>query len=218
MRITCISASNVQKMRGRSASTRACELVRDIAIREKGGEIDVKVIPLVDHELRPCTMCGECFTADRCVYDDEYNAIYQEMAHSDGVVIVVPHYAPLPAKLMILFEKLQERVFLLSFNNQSGRFPLQGRPAAVIAHGGMNEDGKVLEYYDKALLEPVAGALRSCGMEIVDGGKDWPRGVAFGIKDLRRNGEERLPVIEHDWDAIQRRLEPLVINLVERIS
>lgn len=54
MHITCISAANVAPARGRSASTCACELIRDLVTAESASAIQVEILPLLDYALQPC--------------------------------------------------------------------------------------------------------------------------------------------------------------------
>ncbi len=111
MKIVCISAANIDVARNNSASVHACELVRDL-LQSEHPDAEVDIVPLIDYEMMPCHMCGKCLEKQRCARDEAFNQVFEKMIAADGIFLVVPHYAPLPSKLMILFEKMEEIGYL----------------------------------------------------------------------------------------------------------
>lgn len=217
MIVTCIAASNVKGMGERSASIRACRMVGElIAERVPAGAI-VETVEMAEYDLRPCVMCGQCVKEGRCIYDSAFNAVFEKMKRSDALFMVVPHYAPIPSKLMMLFEKLQELGFLYYLAGKSG-FPLVGKPVGIIAHGGQPESEETLTYYKNELLKPVANTLASVGVKIIGAGEDWPRGITFGIADMIRTEGKLLPDFTHDWDQIRSRVSPLVEAVIKTVA
>ncbi len=216
MKITCISTANIEPARHQSASVRACALSRDLLLQEYP-HTDVEIIPLLDYDLKPCRMCGQCLKTQRCARDIDFNRVFEAMISADGLIVVVPHYAPLPSKLMILTEKMEEMAFLGSCAGSNYRFPLHQKPAAVIGHGGQKPTPEVLAYYQRTLVEPVAMALESVSMRVVGAGKDHPKGVAFGIKSIDLREGSVFVDIEHDWDQIRLQIAPLVHSLAAAV-
>ncbi len=214
MKITCISASNIEPAREHSASTRTCELIRDLAQAE--GDAQVTILPLIDYEMKPCRMCGKCLEAGQCVCDTAFNQIYQRLAETDAVFVVCPHYAPLPSKLMMLLEKLEEICYLNWCQDQGYQTIVHQKPIGLVAHGGQST--KAAAYYKTALLDPLALAFASVQMKVVGAGEQWPNGVAFGIKDLSLTPGSVFVTIKHDWDDIRGRLTPLVKNVLAQIG
>ena len=214
MKITCISASNVEPARENSASTRACELIRNLAQAECDAQ--VTILPLIDYEIKPCRMCGECLEAGQCVRDTAFNQIYQHLAGADAVFVVCPHYAPLPSKLMMLLEKLEEICYLNWCQNQEYQTIVYQKPIGLIAHGG--QTAQAAPYYKTALLDPLALAFASVQMKVVGAGEQWPNGVAFGVKSLGLAPGAVFVTIEHDWEDIRGRLAPLVKNVLDQIG
>jgi multimeric flavodoxin WrbA len=212
MKIACVSAANIEAARHHSASVRACQLVRDLLLAEQPAA-EVEIIPLIDYEMKPCRMCGRCLETQRCARDEAFNQVFEKLIGADGIFVVVPHYAPLPSKLMILFEKMEEIAFLSWSANPSYHFPLSGKPAGVIGHGGQPATDEVLSYYRRALVEPVAQALGSVSMKVISAGKGWPSGAAFGIRSLSKPDDSIFVDIQHDWDDIRARVAPLVRNV-----
>jgi multimeric flavodoxin WrbA len=216
MKFVCISVANIEVARSSSASVHACQLAAAILQFESpGAQIDV--LPLIDYEMKSCRMCGSCLPDLCCPRDAAFNRVFTKMRLADGLLVVVPHYAPLPSKLMILLEKMEEMAYLgWCADEQNFRFPLAGRPVAVIGHGGQSAP-EALDYYQKALVEPVANAFASCGMKVVSAGEDAPYGVSFGIQSLTKNPDSIFVDIRHDWESVRGRIAPLVKNLAASV-
>lgn len=215
MKIVCVSASNILPARQYSASTRTCEL-----IREHLGEIDpsitVEIVSLIDYAMKSCRMCGECLPTLRCSQDEAFNQVHDQLQSADAVFLVCPHYAPIPSKVMIMLEKLEEMAYLKYCQDNTYRTSLHCKPIGIIAHGGQTEEA--LPYYKSALLDPLANAFTSVQMRVIGAGQGWPNGVAFGIQSLTLPPGSIFVTIDHDWEAIRARIRPLVENVVRAIE
>jgi len=216
MKIACISASNVEMARGRSASTRACELVEEIARRLHPADLEVTILPLLDYELKACRMCGKCLELGECYRDEAFNQLYHEILKADAVFLVCPHYAPIPSKVMVITEKLEEMAYLNWCANPNYLSPLKDKPVGIIAHGGQQE--QALPYYKAALLDPLAGAFGSVQMRVIGINEKWPNGMAFGITNLWKPDDSVFVTIEHDWEGVKARIEPLVAKMLEAVE
>ena len=129
--------------------------------------------------------------------------------------MVCPHYAPIPSKVMILLEKLEEMAYLKYCQDNTFRTPLHGKPIGIIAHGGQTEEA--LPYYKTALLDPLASAFASVGMRVIGASEQWPNGITFGIQSLKMPSDSIFVTIEHDWQVIRQRIQPLVENVIAAI-
>lgn len=107
--VLCISASNIIHSNAHSVSKIFCDKIAEI-LRTKN--IGCEMIDLRDYSLHPCIGCGKCFDHKRCCIDNDFNKIYDKIVKSDAVFFVSPHYAPIPAKLCMLLEKMEEITFL----------------------------------------------------------------------------------------------------------
>jgi multimeric flavodoxin WrbA len=212
MKFVCVSAANVEGARHSSASLHACQLVAEQIAHEQPGAL-VEIVPLLDYELKACRMCGECYGTEVCTRDEDFNRVFEKLAGADGIFWVVPHYAPLPSKMMVLTEKMEEMVFLGWSGNPDYHFPLAGKPAGIIAHGGQSAP-EALPYYQKALVEPLAMAISSCQMKVIGPGEAHTHGVVFGITGLQKRPGSIFVDISHDWADVGRRLAPLVSRVV----
>lgn len=209
MKVTCLSAANIQPARNHSASVRTCELVRDLFL-EQVPSAQVEIVALIDYRLKPCQMCGKCLKSQRCTRDRDFNRVFETMIAADALFVIVPHYAPLPSKLMILFEKLEEIAYLNWCADNRYRFPLAEKPVGVIGHGGQPTNAEVVAYYQRMLVEPVASTLRAVSMQVVGADEKSPHGAAFGIQSLTQRSDSIFVEITHDWPDVRRRIAPLV--------
>lgn len=213
MKLLSISFSNVEPFRDQSASTRVCQMAGEIA--SKNSVVETEVLPLLDYEMNPCRMCGKCLGTHRCIRDEAFNQVYKKIQEADAVLVVVPHYAFVPSKLVMIGEKLQEMAFLHYCQDRNYRSPVQGKPLGVVAHGG--QPANAVPYYQTALVEPVAKVFASGGMQPVAAGDNLPYGVAFGVSALRMPEDSIFCEIEHDWESIRMAITPLVRNLLAAV-
>jgi multimeric flavodoxin WrbA len=214
MKIVCLSASNISPARRHSASTHTCELIRDW-LAEINASFDVEIVPLIDYPMKPCRMCGDCLSTLQCSQDEAFNQVHAKLQSADAVFLVCPHYAPIPSKVMILLEKLEEMAYLKYCQDNTSLTPLHGKPIGIIAHGGQTE--QALPYFKTALLDPLANAFASLQMRVIGAGEQWPNGVTFGIQSLSLPPGSIFVTIQHDWQAIRQRILPLVENVIAAV-
>lgn len=215
MHCVCISASNIQHARETSTSTRACKIATELL-----GELDPQttsdVIALSEHELRPCTGCGACYQTGRCALDPVFNALYERVIRADMLFIAAAHYAPIPAKLCMLLEKIEQLTFLPRFHDETRHSPLYHKPAGIIGHCGGTEE--LLKFgYKGQILDTITNALGwPVEMKVTGAGPEWPNGVLFPVARVTKDERSPFPVQEYDWEDVRRRIEPLVKNVYAR--
>lgn len=219
MLITCISTSNTKLVGENSTSTRVCSIIREIIKKEYHESIEVKTIPLVDYNFTPCILCGDCSKSNACIYDEDFNDIYSQMGKSDAVIFVVPHYSPIPSKLIMIFEKINEIMYAGWVNNPNFTSPITQKITGIIGHGGCPENEKILRHYHDNLIGPVARTLKSLSFDIVGVDEKFTEGIAFGLKDencYEKVEDSVFPRIIQDWELIENRIRPLVKNVVDK--
>lgn len=208
MRITCVSASNIEPARAESASTRACQIAAEL-LKEIGApdEFQVETLRLIGSDLKPCAMCGGCFKTFHCKRDPDFNRVLDQLCSSDGFLLVVPHYSLIPSKVVILFEKFEEMVFLNYSHEPASRFGLNGKPVGLIVHGGQTSEA--LPYFQEALLRPLASLAAASTLRVISVEPDMP-GAVFGIQSIQYPPGEVFCRIQHDWQDVRERITPLV--------
>ena len=214
MKVICISASNMKKAGDKSTSLIVCQTIgKIIKNRLQRNVAQVEIIKLIDAELKPCTGCGDCYEAGKCAVDDDFNNIYSQIVESDAVFIVSPHYAPIPAKLSMLLEKMEQISFLRWFQDNDYQPVVYKKPVGIIAHGGGSE-AWVLHSYKSMVLDTIANALQTIMMDVVGLDEPWPNGVVFPVKEVRKDKVGILPIQIYDWADIENRLVPLVEKVI----
>ena len=202
MNIAIISCSNVSSSGKGSISLKTAEQLRD-RIKTLHHENSVHLVDLREYRLTPCGMCEGCAETQSCVEDADFNKLFGIVRQADELILVCPHYAPIPSKLSILLEKLEEISYLQFCSGKEGKHPTRGKKVGIIAHGGMMEGYHRL--YSENILTPLTNVLESMGMKVVNRLGSEP--ICFGVKDFEKI-ENKLPYdIVHDMDRLQASLD-----------
>jgi multimeric flavodoxin WrbA len=214
--IVCISGSNIKHAKEKSTSLKVCRLIETILNRETNKNITVQIIPLVEHELKPCVGCGKCYDQNQCAKDNVFNHIYGTLCSADALFIVAAHYAPIPSKLSMLLEKIEQIAFLKRFNQENYRSPLYRKPVGIIGHGGGTEE--INKLYRISVIDNIWNALSyPVEMNIIGLDNEQPRGITFPVKEVKKNPLSFFPIQDYDWTDIETRLIPLVHNVINQV-
>lgn len=211
MKAVCISSSNILSSENQSTSYQICKRVSEILI-EKG--ILCEIVDLREYSLTPCIGCGKCFDNKRCFNDMAFNKIYHKLIHSDCLFFISPHYAPIPAKLSMLLEKMEEITFLHWWKDNTYQSEMYGLPAGIISHGG--GAGWALKSYKSMVNDTIANALDTIQCEIVPYNSEWNTGVSLPVSKVVEK-ESIFPIQEYDWDYINQKLKEYVEIVLQKI-
>lgn len=123
------------------------------------------IIELWCADIRPCQACGHCgrITGRCAISVDDLAEITARLARADGIIIVSPHYAPIPAKLSALLERLESTHFFASYYAPDYRGPLTGIPYGIIGHGA----GPEVASYKAMVLDTIENACSTIGLTLV---------------------------------------------------
>lgn len=216
MIITCISSSNIKHAKDYGTSSKICSLIKKMVINKGQNLITVEVIQLVDYELSTCIGCGKCFKKSVCLHDEGFNKIYSKVIKSDGLFVVSAHYAPIPSKLSMLLEKMEQLAFLPRFHKDEDRSLLYKKPVGIIGHGGGTEE--VINGYKGVVLNTIANALSyPIEMDILGVNEEWPNGIVFPVKEVIKDENSIFPIQKYDWEDIKVRIEPLVNHMIDKL-
>lgn len=219
-KILCISASNTYRKGEASTSTKVCKLIKRI-ITERTEQVNVEIIQLMKMKIKFCLLCGDCFEEGVCPYDSDFNEFFQKLKDADVIFFVVPCYTPIPAKLVTVFEKIDENLYANMLRIPRYRSPLYDKITAIIGHGGMAESEESLEHYHEKLISPVANTLASFGFKIIGLNDKYTLGVPFGLKDdtcIQPVEDSVFPDVIQDWDHIEARIKPLVEKVLYEMN
>lgn len=201
MNILYISASNMTTLpEKQGVSYQICEYAAKAA-----GEINPSashsIIELKGKTIQPCTGCGGCFDTHRCCVRDDFGGIYEAAVRADAVVIVSPHYAPIPAKLAALLEKMEQITFLHWGRGEAYRSELFGKPAGIIAHGG--GAAWAAESYRRMVCDTIANALDTIQLRMVPFDEENSTGLVLTLESAVFTPGSPFPRQEHDWGRIE---------------
>jgi hypothetical protein len=85
----------------------------------------------------------------------------------------------------------------------------------IIAHGGASDEW-ALRSYKAMVLDTIANALQTIMMEVVGLDGDWPTGVVFPAKEVKKDSGQTFPIQYYDWSEIEDQVSPLVIKVMEK--
>lgn len=218
MKVLCIAASNSRKAVEESVSYKVCRLAEaQIAAVDDSTDYMTESISLKNYELKVCTLCGACAETGLCPEDSAFNTLLEKMAQADRLLFVVPHYSPFPAKLMILFEKINEQSYAGWLKDAHYASPVQGKSFEVIGHGGMTETAEVLAYYQEAIVKPLIRTLKSLGLKQTPQPDGAENSNVFGLLNddcLQQTVDTFFPSIVLDESRIAARIAPVVNALI----
>lgn len=210
--ILLVSASNSRNTDENSISSKVSKL-----IKSKISHDEVEEVRLKDYNIHPCQLCGGCVDYSKCPLDESFNKLYKKINLASTIIWIVPHYSPLPSKLMSVFEKMNEMAYSKWLNNPNFKSPYSGKKVSVIAHGAMVESEEVLDYYYKTLVVPVTQTLSGLGFSVMKLTNPHVFGTVFGIEkedDLVMNIDNLFPKNNFDIHRITSRFDTIIEALI----
>ena len=210
MNTVCISASNMARSSGRSVSLQICRKIADTVER---GQASCEILDLRDFPLSPCVGCGGCFDSRRCCQDAAFNGIYDKLAAADALFIVSPHYAPIPAKLCMLLEKMEEITFLHWWKDSAYQSELYRLPTGIISHGGGGD--WALKSYKAMVNDTIANALETIQCAVVPYDGEWSTGISLPVSAVQE-GDSVFPLQEYDWVSVDMKIQEYVKLVLKR--
>ena len=192
MKITCISGSNILNSTSESTSLQLCAVIAQIAARK---HISCEIIDLRNYVLSPCTGCGCCYNTRRCHMDAGFNEIYEKLTLSDCIFFISPHYAPIPAKVSMLLEKMEQITFLHWWKDNSYRSELYHLSAGIISHGGGAQ--WALKSYKAMVNDTIANALETIQCRVIPFDSEWNTGISLPISKIEET-DSIFPVQRYD--------------------
>ncbi|HOE08475.1 MAG TPA: NAD(P)H-dependent oxidoreductase [Treponemataceae bacterium] len=169
-----ISASNVSASGEKSRSLQAAAKIKN---RLSSPNRKIEIIDLRKYHLSFCVMCEKCLENQKCVQPDDFNTLFDTWNEHNQIILVVPHYALIPSKLLCMFEKIQERYYLNYCSGKQQDIPVKN--VMIIAHGGLIKNYE--EVYIKNIINPLKGIIESIGGKVDNDNLDSP--LCFGVKE-----------------------------------
>ena len=195
LKVLCISASN-RINATETNSYRKCRVVLDEADKHIP-KMQSEIIELQNHNLSPCIDCSKCLVSKRCAIDDAFNQIYEKIIACDVLFIVSPHYAPIPAKLCMLMEKMGQIVSIRSSKDKSYQSESYGIKTAIITHGATAVTEAAQRKKRRILNDPIVVGLTDSQLKIVPFDDEWNTGICVQPIEKNSDGETVLKINEY---------------------
>lgn len=211
MNVICISSSNILHQ-DEGTSYKICEMIND-ALKDINEYANLSIVELKNYNLSPCIGCGKCYDSKRCLIDDDFNNIYNKLTNSDIVFVVSAHYAPIPAKLCMLLEKMEQITFLHWFKDQNYKSEMFGKVAGVISHGGGGN--WALNSYKLMVNDTISNALDTIQIKVVPFNEDWETGVSLPVKKVWICEDSIFPIQEYDYNYLYSEIKPYIEKVIE---
>lgn len=124
-------------------------------VKEEDSLIETEILQLADFKIKPCEACysgvkkvkyfGCAKKPHECIIkEDDFEKIFQKMINTDGIIVCVPLYTPIPSKFIALVERLMMIVYSSSEVNKNFKWPLSGKPFSIIGTSFENSTSWVL--------------------------------------------------------------------------
>lgn len=215
MKVLSISASNMIAVnREESTSYKICTLVGD-AVRDKGVRTEHSILELKNHFLLPCVGCGQCWRSHRCVQKDDFNEIYEQIIACNLLLFVSPHYAPIPAKLAALLEKMEQITFLHSGADSAFQSEVCGKITGVISHGGGAD--WALKSYKLMVNDTIANALDTIQLKLIPFNDEWNTGISLPVSSASFSGASIFPRQEYNWEKLKQQIADYTEILLQNV-
>ncbi|MCI8613859.1 MAG: flavodoxin family protein [Lachnospiraceae bacterium] len=208
-RAICILASNKKEDQGKSISYYICKKIFG-ALDRKG--ISCELLNLRNYVLSPCTGCGACRVEDGCGKDNEFNRIYEKLSSADYLFFVSPQSITIPAKLCILFEKMEQVSFRQRGDDYNSQSELHGKLAGIISYDKGDNwsrgDCKIMVH------DTISIILAALGLKVIPYNSEWNTGIFLTVRNIPA-GNETLLVKEHDWKIMEETVRRYVEVIVQ---
>lgn len=94
---------------------------------------EINFIKMAELCIQGCTSCYECAKSKKCILDDDFEEVYNQLKDADAIFIIVPVYAMIPSRLTALFERFTSLLFATGLMNTDGN-PLLNKPTAIFSY------------------------------------------------------------------------------------
>ncbi len=115
-------------------------------------------------KIDPCLACDRCHHLGRCVQEDDFNPIFENMLAADGIVLGSPVYIyHVTAQLKMFIDRLANAIHCLR---------LEGKYGAVISTAGGSGHDETAAYLEQLLVRLGAQCVGKVACTLEDGPVD----------------------------------------------
>ena len=149
MKIVGINASP------RGSKSQTLRLVRAVLEGAREGGAETELVDLCKLDIKYCNACATCFATGRCVYDDDFDELYQKILGCDGLVLGSPNYfQTVTAQMKTLVDRMADAVHCQL---------LTGKYGCSVATAGSPTAGDVTGYLNRLQIGFGANVVGEAG-------------------------------------------------------
>jgi len=216
MKFLYISASNIVGTKSEeSTSYKICKITKKILQDKYRNEMH-SILELKNYSLTSCIGCGKCWISHRCIFNDDFNDIYTQIIDSDFLMFVSPHYAPIPAKLAALLEKMEQITFLHWGADNSYKSEVYGKPTAIISHGGGSD--WALKSYKLMVNDTIANALDTIQLKLIPFNDEWNTGISLPVDKTSFSTKSIFPEQSYNWEYLTSLISNYIDVIIHNIT
>jgi multimeric flavodoxin WrbA len=153
MKILGISASP------KSSKSQTLRLVKAVLNGAKSEGCEVELVDLCKLNIEYCDACGVCYKKGKCHKKDDFQALYEKILTSDGLIMGSPNYfRSVTAQMKTLIDRMADAVHCQLL---TGKYTVN-----VATSGGVGNDRQVTKYLNKIMLTFGSFVTGSTGTSI----------------------------------------------------
>jgi len=105
----------------------------------------VELVDLCKLNIEFCNACGVCYKKGKCVKKDDFQALYEKILASDGLVMGSPNYfRSVTAQMKTLIDRMADTIHCQLL---TGKYSV-----TVATAGGISQDKQVTDYLNDTML------------------------------------------------------------------
>lgn len=121
--------------------------------KKRNPQVETKILQISELKIESCRACYDLCSKEpyKCVIEDDLQAVFEEMKHSQGIVIGSPLYFRIPSRLTAFMERLVSLAHfhfyaMRALKEQEPLKPLNNKPCGFVAVCGDDNPRPVLEH------------------------------------------------------------------------
>jgi len=168
----------------RGAKSTTMKLVEAVLDGAKEAGAETKLIDLCSLKIDYCDACGVCYKKGRCVHEDDFGTVYDEIMASDGLVLGSPvYFGSVTAQMKTMIDRMADAIHCQL---------LLGKYACSVSTAGSQGHQEVEEYINRIMVAMGASAAGSAGADMA-----VPKGMEVAMEKAFKLGETLVADIEN---------------------
>ena len=168
----------------RGAKSTTLKLVEAVLDGAKEAGAETKLIDLCSLKIDYCDACGVCYKKGKCVHQDDFGMVYDEIMASDGLVLGSPvYFGSVTAQMKTMIDRMSDAVHCQL---------LLGKYACSVSTAGSQGHQEVDEYINRIMVAMGANAAGSAGADMAD-----PKSMESAMEKAFKLGQTLVADIEN---------------------